>query len=509
MRALAARRPARLLPPRRLLAADGHAARPQPPRGAVELRRGSVAHMASVTPAAATSTGFWRGRRVLVTGHTGFKGAWLALWLQSLGAEVTGLSRRRADRAVAVRAGARGRAGTASVDGDVRDAERSRAAFADAPARGRLPHGRAVARAALVRRSARDLRDERHGHGQRARGRARQVDDVRVVVNVTSDKCYENRERERGYREDEPMGGHDPYSSSKGCAELVADAFRRSLLRLDPDGAAPRLGARRQRDRRRRLGRGSPRSRTSCAPRSPATPLRVRNPDAVRPWQHVLNPLSGYLVLAQALWESAEHATALELRPGRRRRAAGRLARRAARRAVAGGPAAGSSTTDPQPHEARYLRARLVEGPRRGSAGARLWASTRRSRRIVDVVPGAARRGARHARSHAGADRSLPTPPSTVAAMTRRPRCRFCGAAARARLRRPRHVAAGELLPARRAAPTAMEPFYPLRALVCGECFLVQLEEFETPEQIFSRLRVLLVVLDELARAQRAATPSR
>jgi CDP-glucose 4,6-dehydratase len=136
---------------------------------------------------------------------------------------------------------------------------------------------------------------------------------VRAVVNVTSDKCYENREWEWGYREHEPMGGHDPYSNSKGCAELVTAAFRRSFF-SNPDGtrlASARAG---------NVIGGGDWAQDRLVPdimRAAAAgeTLHVRNPTAIRPWQHVLNPLSGYLVLAQALWESQERACAWNFGP--------------------------------------------------------------------------------------------------------------------------------------------------------------------------------------------------
>ena len=134
----------------------------------------------------------------------------------------------------------------------------------------------------------------------------RRAPNVRVVVNVTSDKCYENRGWEWGYREDEPMGGHDPYSSSKGAAELVTSAYRRSFF-SDVDGtrlASARAG--------NVIGGGdwgaerlvSDVARAVIADET----LHIRNPTSVRPWQHVLNPLSGYLLLAQGLWKSPELA---------------------------------------------------------------------------------------------------------------------------------------------------------------------------------------------------------
>ena len=249
-----ARRRAGVLPPHRLLAGDGHAARPQPPGGAVASRAARRGGHGRRSPA------FWRGRRVLLTGHTGFKGSWLSLWLQALGADVTGFSRRHPDRA---------RRCTDSHGSATRSSGSRRTCATTSrcarPSRALQPevviH---MAAQSLVRRSyvepARDLRDERHGHRQPARGRSRDRASVRVVVNVTSDKCYENREWEWGYREDEPMGGHDPYSNSKGCAELVTAAYRRSFFSR-AGGARAGLGAGRQRDRRRRLGRGPARAR--------------------------------------------------------------------------------------------------------------------------------------------------------------------------------------------------------------------------------------------------------
>jgi len=129
---------------------------------------------------------------------------------------------------------------------------------------------------------------------------------VRALVNVTSDKCYENREWEWGYREGEPVGGHDPYSSSKGCAELVTSAFRRSFF-SDPD--SPRLASARAGN----VIGGGDWGEDRLVPDimravQAGEPVRVRNPRSIRPWQHVLNPLSGYLVLVQALCDSPDHA---------------------------------------------------------------------------------------------------------------------------------------------------------------------------------------------------------
>jgi CDP-glucose 4,6-dehydratase len=170
---------------------------------------------------------FWRGRRVLLTGHTGFKGSWLALLLESLGAETVGLS-NGVPTTPSLFELARVHEGLHFTEGDIRDLQ----AVERALARSRAEIVIHMAAQPLVRRSferpvetyATNVMGTVH-----VLDAARRADGVRVVVNVTSDKCYENREWVWGYREHEPMGGYDPYSSSKGCAELVTAAFRRSF----------------------------------------------------------------------------------------------------------------------------------------------------------------------------------------------------------------------------------------------------------------------------------------
>jgi CDP-glucose 4,6-dehydratase len=180
----------------------------------------------------------------------------------------------------------------------------------------------------------------------------RASDGPRVVVNVTSDKCYENREWLWGYREDEPMGGSDPYSSSKGCAELVTTAFRRSFF-SDPDG--PRLASARAGNV---IGAGDWAQdrlvpdivRAGLA----GQPVVVRNPASVRPWQHVQNPLSGYLLLAERLWEDPSLAGGWNFGPpDEDARTVGEVVRRLAERWPG---LRHEEAGDGGPHESRLLR---------------------------------------------------------------------------------------------------------------------------------------------------------
>ncbi len=311
----------------------------------VDPRRAAATH-------GAVDPDFWRDRRVLVTGHTGFKGAWLSLWLQALGARVSGFSHDAPTRPSLYEL-ARVGEGMESIEGDVRDAEAIASALATT-APEVVIH---MAAQSLVRRSFAEPRQtyETNVMGTvnvldavRLRG-----DGVRALVNVTSDKCYENREWEWGYRESEPMGGHDPYSSSKGCAELVTEAFRSSFFTGD-DG--PRLASARAGNVIGGGDWGEDRlvpdiMRAALA----GEQVRVRNPNSIRPWQHVINPLSGYLLLAQALWESPEHAEGWNFGPPEEdARPVGWLVERLAEL----WPRGLSSTLDdgPHPHEARYLK---------------------------------------------------------------------------------------------------------------------------------------------------------
>jgi CDP-glucose 4,6-dehydratase len=254
---------------------------------------------------------FWRGKRVYLTGHTGFKGSWLSIWLQSMGAELKGLALAPpTEPNLFELAGTH--QGMTSELGDVRHHESVLKSMQDFQPE-LVIH---MAAQPLVRYS---YQNPIETYATNVMGTvhvldsARQTPSVRAVVNVTTDKCYENKEWPWGYREDEPMGGYDPYSSSKGCSELVTSAFRNSFFDSKNIGlASARSG--------NVIGGGD-----WAADRLVPDILKafeagehaqIRNPLATRPWQHVLEPLSGYLTLAERLWHSPQkHAQAWNFGP--------------------------------------------------------------------------------------------------------------------------------------------------------------------------------------------------
>jgi CDP-glucose 4,6-dehydratase len=244
------------------------------------------------------SPAFWSGKKVLVFGHTGFKGAWLSLWLRRLGARVVGFSLQPEE----VSLFAAGRFGRV-VDGhyaDIRDLDAVKKVMLESEPDVVLH----LAAQSLVRRS---YAEPVETYATNVMGTvhvlaaSNAVPSVRSVVVVTSDKCYENREWHWAYREDEAMGGHDPYSSSKGCAELVTTAWRKSYGQgARPIGiASARAG--------NVIGGGdwaAERLIPDCIRALAAgEAIGIRNPASTRPWQHVLEPLCGYLLLAERLAE--------------------------------------------------------------------------------------------------------------------------------------------------------------------------------------------------------------
>lgn len=243
-----------------------------------------------------TDPDLWRGCRVFLTGHTGFKGGWLAHWLLAMGAEVRGFSREVPPGPNFFNAS--GLAEVApGIIGDICDTEALVRAVQEFEPN-LILH---LAAQSLVRHSyAAPLETFSTNvmgtlHVLEA---VRMTPAVKATVIVTTDKCYENQEWVWGYREDDPMGGHDPYSASKGCAELVAASYRRSFLAERGTFVATARAGNVLGGGDWALDRIVPDAIRSFAD---GRPLEVRSPSAVRPWQHVLEPLSGYLMLAERL----------------------------------------------------------------------------------------------------------------------------------------------------------------------------------------------------------------
>ncbi len=252
---------------------------------------------------------FWAGKKVLVTGHTGFKGSWLSLWLARLGARVTGYALPPPTDPSLFEL-ARVAEMVEHVEGDVRDIDH----LSQVMARLRPDIVFHLAAQPLVRLSyaipVETMAVNVMGTVNLLEA-VRVAGGVRVVVCITSDKCYENREWPWGYRENEAMGGFDPYSASKGCAELVISAYRNSYF---PVGKIGEYGTAVASVRAGNVIGGGDWAKDRLIPdimraiSSGGRPL-IRSPHAIRPWQHVLDPLSGYMVLAARLWaDGPRHA---------------------------------------------------------------------------------------------------------------------------------------------------------------------------------------------------------
>jgi CDP-glucose 4,6-dehydratase len=248
-----------------------------------------------------TNPDFWRTKRVILTGHTGFKGSWLSLWLHSMGADIRGIALTPPTTPSLFEV-ARVADGMDHQIADIRDYEKIRVLMEDFKPE-ILIH---MAAQPLVRLS---YQQPIETYATNVMGTvhvleaARHSGSVRAIVNITTDKCYENREWIWGYREDEPMGGHDPYSNSKGCAELVSSAYRKSFLKAEGIAMATvRAG---------NVIGGGDWAQDRLVPDilralEKQEPVLIRHPQAIRPWQHVLEPLSGYLLLAERLYADGQ-----------------------------------------------------------------------------------------------------------------------------------------------------------------------------------------------------------
>ncbi len=246
---------------------------------------------------------FWKDRKVLVTGHTGFKGSWLSLWLQHLGAKVIGIS-LDPPTTPSLYEQANVAAGMLSLREDIRNGEAIKELF-------QLHKPEIVFHLAaqpLVRYS---YHEPVETYETNVMGTLnilegiRSLDTVRAAVMITTDKCYENREWERGYRENDPMGGYDPYSSSKGAAELLIASYRNSFYPVGQSNDKTAIASARAGN----VIGGGDWAEDRLVPDivralQNGEQVHIRNPNSIRPWQHVLEPLGGYLILAEKLVES-------------------------------------------------------------------------------------------------------------------------------------------------------------------------------------------------------------
>jgi len=260
-----------------------------------------------------TKKNFWSGKKILITGHTGFKGSWLSLWLNYLGANLVGLS-LDPEGPKSIYHQIQLSELMISLRGDIRDKD-----FVDKTLKEYQPeiifH---LAAQPLVRKSYYDpistFSTNIIGTANLLEA-ARLSDSLKAIVVITSDKCYQNLETNRRFKETDPLGGHDPYSSSKACAELVSLSYRKSFLRdLNISIATVRAG---------NVIGGGDWAEDRLIPDlvrgiESKEKIKIRNPKAIRPWQHVLDPLSGYLGLARKLWNDDNYSSAWNFGPNRK-----------------------------------------------------------------------------------------------------------------------------------------------------------------------------------------------
>lgn len=314
----------------------------------------------------AMNANFWQGKRVFITGHTGFKGSWLSLWLQQLGAYVTGYALAPPTTPSLFEMACVSN-GMVSIEGDVRDLSSLKAAIA-AHSPDIIFH---MAAQSLVRYS---YKNPVETYATNVMGTVhllesvRQVGGTRVVVNVTSDKCYKNQEWAWGYRENDAIGGYDPYSNSKACAELVSSAYHSAYFHKASGGGDPGISL--STVRAGNVIGGGDWSEDRLIPDiirafTAGEPVLIRSPNAIRPWQHVLEPLNGYLSLAEQMWAAGvDNAEGWNFGPeDSHARSVSWIADQLTR--LWGENASWRIDTNASPHEATYLKLDCSKAKRR------------------------------------------------------------------------------------------------------------------------------------------------
>jgi CDP-glucose 4,6-dehydratase len=303
------------------------------------------------------SEDFWQGKTVLITGHTGFKGSWLSLWLQKKGANVVGYSLAPPSNPSLFQLADVGRL-MVSLHGDIKDLAFLKRVFEDHKPQ-IVIH---MAAQSLVRCSYQDPVETFHTNVMGTVNlleAVRHCETVHVALIITSDKCYENKEWFWGYRENDRLGGHDPYSCSKGCSELISSAYRRSFL-TSKNGSGKNVAMATARAGNV-IGGGDWAADRLIPDIIRATmenrAVVLRYPAAIRPWQHVLEPLNGYLMLVEKLWQEEDQrfSGAWNFGPNENdARPVSCLVNHFTKQL--GGGASWSSDSAEQPHEATYLK---------------------------------------------------------------------------------------------------------------------------------------------------------